>query len=151
MKNETFEMITMSATMFIITFFFGYLPSKMPLSKRSMNLVSIFGAGLLCGVSLLIIMPEGIEVVYKAKISSLQVSADTKSEDLNEQVEKFGMHFYIGLSLMFGFAVMLIIDQGFHLLHLLNEKQPAQQLGEQEGDQEQEGLLSSQVKDGISA
>lgn len=62
--NSSLAVILLSLGMFIVTFAFGYLPTKIKTSKRIMNLISIFGAGLLVGAALIVIVPEGMEVLY---------------------------------------------------------------------------------------
>lgn len=87
--------------MFIVTFLVGFLPTKLFTSTRTINLVSLFGAGLLVGAALIVIVPEGMSVLYESLANQ---TISNKSEVLNR---------YVGASLIFGFTVMLIIDQGF--------------------------------------
>ena len=54
----------MATSMFVVTFLFGYLPTKLSASQRIMNLISLFGAGLLVGAALIVIVPEGMSVLY---------------------------------------------------------------------------------------
>lgn len=60
----------MSIGMFVITFLMGYLPSKINTSKNVMDMISLYGAGLLVGAALIVIVPEGIEVLYDSKSKS---------------------------------------------------------------------------------
>jgi zinc transporter 9 len=66
MNSVGVEVVGMSVLMFVITFGFGHLPSKIPASRRLMNLISIFGAGLLVGAALIVVVPEGMLVVFKS-------------------------------------------------------------------------------------
>jgi len=50
----------------VTTFFIGYTPSIIKQSKKSMNLLAIFGAGLLIGAALEIIVPEGMQVLNQS-------------------------------------------------------------------------------------
>lgn len=68
-----------------------------------MTLLTLFGAGLLVGAALIVILPEGMSVLYK----SVEGLADMDSETINR---------YTGASLVFGFIVMLLIDQGFQVI-----------------------------------
>jgi solute carrier family 39 (zinc transporter), member 9 len=68
-----------------------------------MNLISLFGAGLLVGAALIVIVPEGMSVLY-----------ESMSED--EEADKETINRYAGASLVFGFIVMLLIDQGFKVI-----------------------------------
>lgn len=56
----------MSFGMFIFTFFIGYLPTKIKTSQKIMNLIAIFGAGLLVGAALIVIVPEGMLTLFRS-------------------------------------------------------------------------------------
>ena len=56
--------------MFILTFSLGYLPTKMAAPTKIMNLISIYGAGLLVGSALILIIPEGMSVLYSSLSAS---------------------------------------------------------------------------------
>ena len=62
--NEGSGIILMSVGMLVLTTAIGYLPSKINTSQRVMNLIAIFGAGLLVGAALIVIVPEGMVVLY---------------------------------------------------------------------------------------
>jgi zinc transporter 9 len=59
--------------MFFLTFLFGFLPTKIQTSKRIMNLIAIFGAGLLVGAALEVIIPEGVITL----IDSFKIDQET--------------------------------------------------------------------------
>ena len=63
-----------------------------------MNLLSLFGAGLLVGAALIVIIPEGMSVLYESLEKTEIVG---KSALLNR---------YGGASLIAGFIVMLVVD-----------------------------------------
>jgi zinc transporter 9 len=92
-----------------------------------MNLISIVGAGLLVGVALVVIIPEGMITLNEALLSkpvavddemvkvllretnltleqATQMHIPTEHTDVNVSM-------YLGGSLVFGFLVMLLIDQ----------------------------------------
>ena len=58
------QILFMATSMFAVTFMVGYLPTKLSASQRIMNLISLFGAGLLVGAALIVIVPEGMSVLY---------------------------------------------------------------------------------------
>lgn len=60
------ETILLSASLFIVTFLLGMLPSKISASRKVMNLISIFGAGLLVGAALIVIVPEGMIILVQS-------------------------------------------------------------------------------------
>ena len=63
-----------------------------------MNLLSLFGAGLLVGAALIVIIPEGMSVLYE-------------SLEKTEIVGKLALlNRYVGASLIAGFIVMLVVD-----------------------------------------
>ncbi|RCN40070.1 metal cation transporter, ZIP family [Ancylostoma caninum] len=56
----------LSGSMFIGSYFAGSIPMMVNLSESKMRMVSIFGAGLLLGTALSVIIPEGVESLYSA-------------------------------------------------------------------------------------
>jgi zinc transporter 9 len=104
----------MAVSMFLVTFTVGYLPTKMGAAPHVMNLISIFGAGLLVGAALIIIVPEGMSVLYQSMMTvppgdSLE-DLFTNSPQTNLEERRELLNRYVGASLIFGFTVMLLID-----------------------------------------
>lgn len=52
--------------MFVFTFLMGYLPTRIKTSTKIMNLIAIFGAGLLVGAALVVIIPEGMIILFSS-------------------------------------------------------------------------------------
>lgn len=57
----------LSGSMFIGSYVAGSIPMMFNLSESRMRMVSIFGAGLLLGTALSVIIPEGVESLYNAQ------------------------------------------------------------------------------------
>ena len=53
----------MSLAMFLGTFLLGWTPKMLKASDRVMNLISVFGAGMLVGAALIVVIPEAIKVI----------------------------------------------------------------------------------------
>ena len=82
------------------SFFIGMTPTWIHTTKDNLDLVSAFGAGLLVGALFLVVIPEGIETVYKNTI-------DWQGQRLGgDNYERL-----IGQSLLCGFAFMFVIDK----------------------------------------
>ncbi|TNV79810.1 hypothetical protein FGO68_gene15252 [Halteria grandinella] len=101
LEQPACPILSMASSMFLVTFLVGYLPTKLSAPERVMNLIAIFGAGLLVGAALIVIVPEGMSVLYQS------IGASESTEAINR---------YVGASLVFGFIVMLLIDQGFKVI-----------------------------------
>ena len=67
MDDLTYLFILCSA-MFLGAFGAGYLPLSMSLSANKIRLVTIFGAGLLVGTALVVVIPEGISMHYEGQL-----------------------------------------------------------------------------------
>ena len=95
-----------------------------------MNLIAIYGAGLLVGAAFVVIIPEGMFILFTAiteygksqqentygdlAITTNVTSLHTSSTDdsvVNPHMTKF-----VGASLIFGFTLMLLLDQGYLML-----------------------------------
>jgi solute carrier family 39 (zinc transporter), member 9 len=82
--------------------------------------VTIFGAGLLIGTALAVIIPEGVNALYSDRPRQPRPSLPTGAVGLTaDQVEHIGHEHSdgdefsstIGLSLVLGFIFMLLVDQ----------------------------------------
>lgn len=87
-------LVLLTIAMAIGAYIGGMVPVKLSMSYNKVNNLSFFGMGILIGTSLVLIIPEGVQVMYK--------SLGT------EDIEKAPM--YIGLSLILGFLLMFIQD-----------------------------------------
>jgi hypothetical protein len=109
-----------------------------------MNIIAIYGAGLLVGAAIIIILPEGMLVLFESMISPEiigELGLDTHATnttpitsttsnvanqartilaaaDPHNHSTIFDPKViqYAGLSLIFGFSLMLILDQGFLII-----------------------------------
>lgn len=105
-------------------------------------MVSIFGAGLLVGAALLIIIPEGLMVLISSEI---KVGQKTEQEEGKIDPEFLQQNPYfdaedlskeIGIALTSGFVMMLVIDQISHMVSTpAPDSQEYQQVpGEENGE-----------------
>lgn len=104
-----------SVAMFVGSFLLGFIPLLFQLSEKSLQFVSILGAGLLCGTALAITIPEGVGLLedsWKASSSS-DVSSGLNSSKENGNVTERGLppRFFIGVALTLGFTFMFVVDQ----------------------------------------
>ena len=92
------------------------------MNRTLLDLVSIFGAGLLVGAALLIIIPEGLMVLISSEIKGgqkLEQSNDKVNPEFLQQNQFFDaedLSKEIGVALTSGFVMMLIIDQISHMI-----------------------------------
>uniref|UniRef100_A0A3B4GRY3 Zinc transporter ZIP9 n=1 Tax=Pundamilia nyererei TaxID=303518 RepID=A0A3B4GRY3_9CICH len=93
-----------SVAMFVGSFLLGFIPLLFRLSEKSLQFVSILGAGLLCGTALAITIPEGVGL--------LEDSWKGDSFCSSSSVSKRGPpRFLIGVALTLGFTFMFVVDQ----------------------------------------
>lgn len=92
--------------------------------------MSIFGAGLLVGTALTVIIPEGIRAIYSnchekpfsgptgahSHEPHPQGGSNESVKPADHHVDDEGQEMLIGLTLILGFIFMLIIDQVTHVL-----------------------------------
>jgi solute carrier family 39 (zinc transporter), member 9 len=65
--------------MFAGAFLAGKAPMSIPLSRRNQKLITIFGAGLLVGTALIVIIPEGVAMHYEAQLKHSASSSSHNS------------------------------------------------------------------------
>ena len=105
--NFSVEVILLSLVMFLGTFLLGWIPTKLNAGKKCMNLVSIFGAGMLVGAAIIVVIPEAVKCIIDATYD-----ADAEGEEVVPESTAFNM----GTAIVVGFTIMLIIDESFKIL-----------------------------------
>jgi uncharacterized membrane protein YcjF (UPF0283 family) len=65
---ETLKAFGMLFGLTIVTFCSGYLPSIFT-NKRVLNLLAVFGGGILMGAALLVVLPESIGIMVRLNYS----------------------------------------------------------------------------------
>lgn len=94
-----------------------------------MNLVSVYGAGLLVGAALIVVIPEGVKTIFEASIKEQHAEHESGNEAISTHMETEGestvdesVTTYIGLATVTGFIVMLIIEEVFKMLEDAKEE-----------------------------
>lgn len=123
--DETFVLILLVVVMLIGSYIAGSIPLVVTLSEEKLKIVTVFGAGLLVGTALAVIIPEGIRALY----SDIIPVVHSHAADIKNVVEPQAIHSSssvingidehkqsehsstIGLSLVLGFVFMMIVDQ----------------------------------------
>ncbi|KAI7805664.1 zinc transporter ZIP9 isoform X1 [Triplophysa rosa] len=110
--------ILISLAMFVGCLVLGIIPLLLNLSEQKLQLITVLGAGLLCGTALSIIIPEGVELVQESwkdwYCSSVRQSpniSESNSTLLPAGEKTLRPHFFIGVSLVMGFVLMFVVDQ----------------------------------------
>uniref|UniRef100_A0A0N5AJD6 Zinc transporter ZIP9 n=1 Tax=Syphacia muris TaxID=451379 RepID=A0A0N5AJD6_9BILA len=105
--------------MFFGSYLAGLIPLAFTMSESRIRRISIFGAGLLVGTALSVIIPEGVEVLYSARFGTYRYFAVLREQqqqpqlEFDEEHDDSWIHKAIGFSLIIGFLVMLLIDETF--------------------------------------
>ncbi|KAM6311416.1 zinc transporter ZIP9 isoform 2-T2 [Aegotheles albertisi] len=113
----------LSLAMLVACYVAGIIPLAVNFSEERLKLVTVLGAGLLCGTALAVIVPEGVHALYEDILEGKHHPASEmqrvmESEKVAEipAVHEYGhdhsrLHAYIGVSLVLGFVFMLLVDQ----------------------------------------
>lgn len=72
-------------------------------------MVSVLGAGLLVGTALIVIIPEGVRMLYTKDKTQPSDNVTERSSHHHDDMEDFSKT--IGLSLVLGFIFMMLVDQ----------------------------------------
>ncbi|EAT78764.1 hypothetical protein HBI56_176120 [Parastagonospora nodorum] len=70
MWDGFFMLLALSTIMGVASFLAGILPLSFSLSPRQLRILTLLGAGVLVGTSMIVIIPEGIETMYSAGAKS---------------------------------------------------------------------------------
>ncbi|MBN3313651.1 S39A9 protein, partial [Atractosteus spatula] len=116
----------LSLAMLVGCYVAGTIPLAVNFSEEKLKLITVLGAGLLCGTALAVIIPEGVHALYEEVLDgkhhrehdAQNVEKVVKSgegsvvAELGEQLHSHEqLHAYIGVSLVLGFVFMLLVDQ----------------------------------------
>ncbi|KAM9381159.1 zinc transporter ZIP9 isoform 1-T1 [Phaethornis superciliosus] len=113
----------LSLAMLVACYVAGIIPLAVNFSEERLKLVTVLGAGLLCGTALAVIVPEGVHALYEDILEGKHHPASEmqhvmESEKVAEisAAHEYGhdhsrLHAYIGVSLVLGFVFMLLVDQ----------------------------------------
>ncbi|XP_062324694.1 zinc transporter ZIP9 [Osmerus eperlanus] len=117
----------LSLSMLVGCYVAGTIPLAVNFSEEKLKLVTVLGAGLLCGTALAVIIPEGVHALYEevlegvhqahnhpegVEVSEAKGEADTPVGAGGEHVHSHEhLHACIGVSLVLGFVFMLLVDQ----------------------------------------
>ncbi|XP_027028988.1 zinc transporter ZIP9 isoform X1 [Tachysurus fulvidraco] len=115
----------LSLAMLVGCYVAGTIPLAVNFSEEKLKLVTVLGAGLLCGTALAVIIPEGVHALYEEVLEAghhahgeAEVSAPEQkaaesvvgpSHDHEHSHQE--LHAFIGFSLVLGFVFMLLVDQ----------------------------------------
>nr|XP_056707393.1 zinc transporter ZIP9 [Euleptes europaea]XP_056707394.1 zinc transporter ZIP9 [Euleptes europaea] len=128
----------LSLAMLVGCYVAGIIPLAVNFSEERLKLVTVLGAGLLCGTALAVIVPEGVHALYEdildAKhhpVSETQKVAESeKAAEMpvvhDHELDHSRLHAYIGVSLVLGFVFMLLVDQiGSSHVHTADDPEAA--------------------------
>lgn len=130
-KMDDFSSISLlSLAMLVGCYVAGTIPLAVNFSEEKLKLVTVLGAGLLCGTALAVIIPEGVHALYEEMLEDqhhhghVKVEAGVSDPKVAEGVVGASgehghghghgheqLHAYIGVSLVLGFVFMLLVDQ----------------------------------------
>lgn len=122
--KDVWQVVLVLIGMAVVTFISGYLPNLCT-SKKKLNLVAVFGGGILMGAALLIVLPESVKVMVENNYNLNQPA--TVDEIFPEKLV-----YQIGLSVMTGFLTMLLVDELVQELQLCSTKQRVDPEGKDE-------------------
>ncbi|XP_063295189.1 zinc transporter ZIP9 [Pelobates fuscus] len=126
----------LSLAMLIGCYVSGIIPLAINFSEERLKLVTVLGAGLLCGTALAVIIPEGVHALYEeileAKHHELGEIQKVKEVETGPEIatahehDHSQLHAYIGVSLVLGFVFMLLVDQiGSSHMHSADDPEAA--------------------------
>ncbi|KAJ3652226.1 hypothetical protein Zmor_018208 [Zophobas morio] len=102
--EETFMLISLIVVMLIGSFLAGSIPLFFSFSEDKLKRITAFGAGLLVGTALAVIIPEGVRaLLHEEAPKDVHPQQEGHHEKDNLSV--------IGISLVLGFIFMLMVDQ----------------------------------------
>lgn len=120
--DDLWTLILLSLAMLIGCYIAGIIPLSITLSEDKLKFVTVFGAGLLVGTALAVIIPEGINAMYTSGDHDHSHHHESHSKETDKHTatgqehhehhhSTTDVHSLIGVTLVSGFIFMLIVDQ----------------------------------------
>ncbi|KAM3955189.1 zinc transporter ZIP9-like [Aphomia sociella] len=106
--DGTWILILLAIVMLIGSYVAGSIPLNVTMSEDKLQKVTVFGAGLLVGTALAVIIPEGVRALFSERSLPTIVTKDYTAEPPGHDDD---LHSVIGVSLVLGFVFMLLVDQ----------------------------------------
>uniref|UniRef100_A0A6P7FIJ1 Zinc transporter ZIP9 n=1 Tax=Diabrotica virgifera virgifera TaxID=50390 RepID=A0A6P7FIJ1_DIAVI len=103
--EETAVLLALVFVMLVGSFLAGSIPLFFTFSEDKLKKISVFGAGLLVGTALAVIIPEGVRSLIPQESHGHGASSEPHIEDHKDPLS------VIGISLVLGFIFMLLVDQ----------------------------------------
>ena len=72
--GKTLLFLLLSLSMFFCSLFSGFSPAWIAEKSRNIQSIALYGAGLLIGVSIIIIIPEGIRTMYLSSFTKMKAA-----------------------------------------------------------------------------
>lgn len=129
----------LSLAMLVGCYVAGTIPLAVNFSEEKLKLITVLGAGLLCGTALAVIIPEGVHALYEEILEGVHhshsqagvVEASEAKGEAEAALDTTGKHEHgheqlhacIGVSLVLGFVFMLLVDQ-IGSAHVHNAEDP---------------------------
>ncbi|XP_023019990.2 zinc/iron regulated transporter-related protein 102B isoform X1 [Leptinotarsa decemlineata] len=102
--EETSMLIALVLVMLVGSFLAGSIPLFFSFSEDKLKKITVFGAGLLVGTALTVIIPEGVRSLIPEE-SHQHAHNESKTLEHKDPLS------VIGISLVLGFIFMLLVDQ----------------------------------------
>lgn len=120
--DDLWTLILLSLAMLIGCYIAGIIPLSITFSEDKLKSVTVFGAGLLVGTALAVIIPEGINAMYTSGDHDHSHHHESHSKETDKHTatgqehhehhhSTTDVHSLIGVTLVSGFIFMLIVDQ----------------------------------------
>ncbi|XP_049883900.1 zinc transporter ZIP9 [Pectinophora gossypiella] len=104
--DGTWVLVLLALVMLIGSYVAGSIPLNVSMSEDKLQKVTVFGAGLLVGTALAVIIPEGVRALLSEHAPPLVTKDYTAEPPHNDDI-----HSVIGITLVLGFVFMLLVDQ----------------------------------------
>ncbi|XP_035456130.1 zinc transporter ZIP9 [Spodoptera frugiperda] len=106
--DGTLVLLLLALVMLVGSYVAGSIPLNVAMSEDKLQKVTVFGAGLLVGTALAVIIPEGVRSLFSERSHPTVVTKDFTAEPPSHDDD---LHSVIGVSLVLGFVFMLLVDQ----------------------------------------
>lgn len=117
--SEFIKLLIICFVMGLSSYLVGMAPLSFSMSSAKVRSISVLGSGILVGTALVVIVPEGIAMIYSIPASETASSSENQSDhsDHGHLIRRHGgggssaHRAQVGLSLLIGFIFMYVVEK----------------------------------------
>lgn len=104
------DLCLLTLVLFLLSFVVGLIPLKINVGSYYMNLIAVLAAGIVLGTAVIVVLPEGMEMLLHGFHEDDHDDEDDHEDDHDEHEEELNGRF-VGMTIIGGIILMMIANR----------------------------------------